>query len=392
MRVLVLGSGGREHTLVWKLAQSPKVDKIFCIPGNAGLCELAECHNLPLSDFDALTDFIRAKGVDFTVVGPEQPLVNGVVDYFQERGFPVFGPNRQAAQLEGSKIFSKKLMAQYGIPTADFREFDQAGEAFDYLDSLPEGPVVVKADGLAAGKGAVVCPNRAAAREAVHHMMNDLIFKDAGSRVVIEEFMTGEEVSIFAITDGKDLITLTPAQDFKRSLDGDLGKNTGGMGSYAPSVYLSPELHQTALDTIIYPTLKALQAEGILYQGVIYAGLMLTPAGPKVIEFNCRFGDPETQVVLPLLQSDLMEIFLAVAEGRLGEIEPSFYDGSAVCVVLASGGYPDFYTTGKTISGLEGLPEEALVFHAGTQKNERGQFITSGGRVMAVGAKQSSLQ
>ena len=391
MRVLVLGGGGREHTLVWKISQSPRVEKVFCIPGNGGISQIAECNSLPLNDFDALSDYVKAKHIDFTVVGPEVPLVEGIVDYFEKENLPIFGPNKAAAQLEGSKIFSKRLMKKYGIPTAAFEEFENKIAAMEYLDSLDEGPIVVKADGLAAGKGAVVCKDIDSAKEAVSMMMTDLIFKEAGSKVVIEEFMTGEEVSIFAITDGKDIITLSPAQDFKRALDGDQGKNTGGMGSYAPSVYLDGVLYEQCLKDILKPTLKALQSEGIIYKGVIYAGLMLTPQGPKVIEFNCRFGDPETQVVLPLLKSDLMDIFLASVEGKIGELKPEFHDGSAVCIVLASGGYPDYYNTGKTIEGLTQIDSDALVFHAGTTVKDGGNLVTSGGRVMSIGALESSL-
>ncbi|MGH1363964.1 MAG: phosphoribosylamine--glycine ligase [Calditrichia bacterium] len=383
MNLLVLGSGGREHALVWKMSQSKHAEKIYCIPGNGGIADMAECHSLPLTDFAGLTDFVRKNEIDMTIVGPEQPLVEGIVDYFEAEGLAIFGPSKQGAQLEGSKTFAKEFMAKHNIPTAEFRAFDQSSDAHDYLNDLSERPVVVKADGLAAGKGVIVCPNIETANQAVDGLMTQKIFKQAGSRVVIEEMMTGEEVSIFVITDGNDYITLSPAQDFKRADENDKGKNTGGMGSYAPTPFLTDDLHKQVVDTIIEPMLGALREDGISYKGVLYVGLMLTEAGPKVVEFNCRFGDPETQVVLTLLQSDLVRIIKAVVDGNLGDIEVTISDEYAVAVVLASGGYPEYYEKGKAISGLNELPAQLTVFHAGTKKVDD-IYMTNGGRVMAV--------
>ncbi|MCB0297904.1 MAG: phosphoribosylamine--glycine ligase [Calditrichaeota bacterium] len=390
--MLIIGGGGREHTLVWKIRQHPEVKQIYCIPGNGGIAALAECPALDAGDFPTLASFVREREIGFTVVGPEQPLVDGIVDYFEAEKLPIFGPNRSAARLEGSKIFSKQLMAKYDIPTAGFAEFDRVEAALKYLSHLPEQPIVVKADGLAAGKGSIVCPNLNSAREAVDALMRQKIFAAAGSKVVIEEFMTGEEVSIFAITDGRDYLTLTPAQDFKRALDGDRGKNTGGMGSYAPTPFLTPQLREAALRTIVEPTFAALQSEGIDYRGVLYFGLMLTSGGPKVIEFNCRFGDPETQVVLPLLDSDLLEILQAVHRRTLGKLRLELKPAHAAAVVLAAGGYPDAYEKGREIRGIPENRDDLMVFHAGTRR-EGGLLLTNGGRVMAVTAlSEASLQ
>lgn len=392
MNILIIGSGGREHALAWKISQNPEVKKLYCIPGNGGIEQIAECSPLGWGDFKTLTAFAIEKEIDFTVVGPEQPLVEGIVDYFRAENLPVFGPNQSAARMEGSKIFAKRLMKKYHIPTAQYEEFENAAAAFAYIDSLPEQPLVVKADGLAAGKGSIVCPDKATARQAVDDMMNKQIFKDAGAKIVIEECITGEEVSIFVITDGKDYLTLTPAQDFKRALDGDRGKNTGGMGSYAPTPFLTGALREQVTRETIEPTLAALQSEGIDYTGVLYCGLMLTPGGPKVIEFNCRFGDPETQVALPLLNADLLEIMQAVHTRSLGKLrlDTKTAAGFAACVVAASGGYPDKYETGKEISGLERLPEGIMVFHAGTRR-KNGNILTSGGRVLGVTAVAPQL-
>ena len=392
MNVLVIGGGAREHAICWKIQQNDDVSKIFCIPGNGGIQQIANCANVPLNDFRHLSRFVWENSIDFTIVGPEQPLVNGIVDHFQEEGFPIFGPTRAAAQLEGSKIFSKRLMQKYGIPTAEFREFDDAVAALAYLNTLPEQPIVVKADGLAAGKGAVVCNDLASAKKAVEDMLTRRVFADAGSRIVIEEFMEGIECSLFVVTDGKDYLTLTPAQDFKRALDGDKGKNTGGMGSYAPTPYLSESLKKQAVKEIVEPTLNALLSEGITYTGVLYCGLMLTKTGPKVVEFNCRFGDPETQVVLPLLDSDLLEMMQAVSRQTLGTYDLRLSSDAAVCVVLASGGYPDAYETGKEITGLDSLQNsDILVFHAGTKRHE-GKLLTAGGRVLSLTARRPTIE
>ncbi len=391
MKVLVIGGGGREHAICWKLRQNPDVKKIYCVPGNGGIAEIAECPPISGNDFRSLSRLVWENSIDFTIVGPEQPLVNGIVDYFREEKFAIFGPNRAAAQMEGSKIFSKKLMEKYDIPTAHFREFSDAKSAAAYLSSLPEQPIVVKADGLAAGKGSIVCPDLLTAHQAVDSLMNQRIFSDAGAKIIIEEFMTGEECSIFVITDGKDYVTLSPAQDFKRALDDDQGKNTGGMGSYAPTPFLTPELRKTAIRTIIEPTLSALQSEGIDYTGVLYCGLMLTPNGPKVIEYNARFGDPETQVVLPLLNNDLLETLMAVHERNLGKLRIDLSDQHSVCVVLASGGYPDAYEKGKEIRGLENLPGDVIAFHAGTRR-KHDKIVTNGGRVLGITAPADTLE
>ncbi len=391
MKVLVLGGGGREHALVWKIHQSPLVDRIYCIPGNAGIAQLAECASVSLSDFAAIELFIRGKQVDFTVVGPEQPLVEGIVDFLEGRGIPVFGPSRKAAQMEGSKIFAKNLMRKYGIPTAHYGAFSDYRKARQYLDGLDDGEVVLKADGLAAGKGSVICADLNEARKVLERMMVDKIFGEAGSQVVIEEFMRGQEASLFVLTDGKDYLTLSPAQDYKRALDGDRGKNTGGMGSYAPTPVLPRTMEQRVIREIVEPTLNALQSEGIIYKGVLYCGLMVTNKGPKVVEFNCRFGDPETQVVLPLLESDLMELLLAVQREELGRQKATFRDGSAVCVIAASGGYPDAYRKGEVITGLEEVDEDVLVFHAGTRRDGE-RIVTDGGRVLGVTATDANLK
>ena len=391
MKVLILGGGGREHALAWKIKQSPLVEQLYCIPGNAGIEQLAECVSLPPGNFNAIELFIREKKVDFTVVGPEQPLVEGIVDFLESKGHPVFGPSREAAQMEGSKIFAKNLMQEYEIPTAHFGAFSDYRQAKEYLEQLEDGAVVLKADGLAAGKGSVICTDLEDARRVLKEMMVDKVFGEAGSQVVIEEFMRGQEASLFVLTDGKDYLTLSPAQDYKRALDGDRGKNTGGMGSYAPTPVLTRTMEQRVIREIVEPTLNALQSRGITYKGVLYCGLMVTNKGPRVVEFNCRFGDPETQVVLPLLESDLIELLLAVQQGELGRYRTSFRDGSAVCVIAASGGYPDAYRKGEVISGLEDVDEDVLVFHAGTRR-EGDRIVTSGGRVLGVTAIDKNLK
>ena len=391
MRALVLGSGGREHALVWKLKQSGALQQIFCIPGNAGIADSAQTYPMALNDFKMISDFIIEKQIDLTIVGPEQPLVEGMVDYLQSLKLVVFGPTKAAAQLEGSKVFAKNFMKKYRIPTAQYEKFSEYDKALKFLKNYKDNKVVIKADGLAAGKGSIVCQNIADAQRAIKEIMNDRIFADAGDQVVVEEFMEGEEASLFVITDGKDYLLLSPAQDFKRALDGDLGKNTGGMGSYAPTPVLSPRLQTRAIKEVVEPVLAGLQSEGIEYRGVLYCGLMLTPEGPKVVEFNCRFGDPETQVVLPLLKSDLLEICQATSRQTLSHIKLSLADQHAVCVVAASGGYPDAYQKGKVISGLDQVEPEIMVFHAGTAR-QAGQYLTSGGRVLGVATVAENLR
>lgn len=394
MRILIIGGGGREHALAWKLAASPRVTEIIAVPGNPGMASLARCVNMKTDDLEALADFAVAEGVDLTVVGPEAPLVAGLTDVFAARGLKVFGPSAAAAQLEGSKAFAKDIMARYSIPTAAYFTTTSSAAAKQYIREQG-APIVVKADGLAAGKGVVVAMTEAEALAAVDMMMEDKAFGDAGSVLVLEEMMVGEEASLLAFCDGKTVKAMVAAQDHKRVFDGDQGPNTGGMGTYAPAPVMTPALVETAVKTVLEPMMAAMAAEGTPYQGCLYAGLMITDVGPRVVEFNARFGDPETQVVLPLLKSDLAEILLACAEGRLDEMNIEWSDGAAVCVVLASGGYPGDYKTGLPITGTEVAEASgAMVFHAGTQLVE-GQLATAGGRVLGVvacGADIASAQ
>ncbi len=388
MNILVIGSGGREHALVWKLCQSPQVKSIFCAPGNAGIEHLAKCVPLKPTDIKGLLKFAKEEKIDLTVVGSEQPLVEGLVDAFEERGFKIFGPSKAAAQLEGSKVFSKKFMLRHYIPTAKYRSFAAAeiNEAKKYINTI-EPPLVVKADGLAAGKGVLICKNRQEAVVALNDIVINKAFGSAGNQIVVEEFLTGEEASLLVLTDGERFVTLASAQDHKCILDGDLGKNTGGMGAYAPAPIVTNELLQRVIHEVIHPTLDGMKQEGIPYRGCLYIGLMMTPDGPRVLEYNCRFGDPETQVVVPLIDGDLAEIFLAIAERRLDSSKVKLHSATAVCVVMASHGYPDEYQIGKQIFGLENIKAEdgVMVFHAGT-KTEGSAIVTSGGRVLGVTA------
>lgn len=391
MRILVIGSGGREHALVWKISRSTHAEKIFCAPGNPGIETLAECVPLAPSDVEGLLKFAGDKRIDLTVVGPEQPLAGGIVDSFAAEGYPIFGPTKAAAQLEWSKAFAKEFMQRHGIPTAAHRTFasHEQKEAEHYLDSVTY-PVVLKADGLAAGKGVVIAEDKPGALEALRGMMERRSFGAAGTVVVVEEFLEGEEASVFAICDGTRYVTLAPAQDHKRACDGDTGKNTGGMGAYAPAPVVTPAMLRTVEQTVIEPTLRGMLAEGKPYKGCLYVGLMVTKTGPKVVEYNCRFGDPETQVVVPLFEGDLVDLLASSAAGR---IEPRKFAsasspaGAAVCVVLASEGYPDAYISGKPIDGLNALSSlsNLLVFHAGTAQRD-GRLVTSGGRVLGVTA------
>ncbi len=384
MRVLVVGGGGREHALVWKLRQSPRVREVYCLPGNAGIARLARCVPGDPEDVRAVADFAQEERVDLTVVGPEAPLVAGLVDELARRGLPACGPTAAAAAIEGSKVFAKELMARHGIPTAAYRVFDDPAAAREYVERLG-GPVVVKAEGLAAGKGVVVAPGPAEAAAAVEEIMVRRAFGEAGRRVVVEEYLEGEEVSVLALTDGERVLTLPSSQDHKRALDGDRGPNTGGMGAYSPAPVLTPDLAQRVEQEILLPAVRALAAEGRPYRGVLYAGLMLTAEGPKVLEFNCRFGDPETQAVLPRLEGDLADALEAAAGGDLRGVSLSWRPDAAVCVVLASEGYPGPYEKGRPISGLEEAEAMAdvLVFHAGTVRRD-GQVVTAGGRVLGV--------
>lgn len=384
MKIIVIGSGGREHTLVWKLAQSKSVEKIYAIPGNPGMKELAECvESISIADNEAITNFAKEKEIDLVVIGPEVPLTNGVVDALFEAGIKAFGPTKAAAELEGSKAFSKNLMKKYGVPTAAYEVFTSAEEAKAYVKKVG-APIVVKADGLAAGKGVIVAQTVEEALEAVSDIMDDKSFGDAGSRVVIEEFMAGEEASMLCFADGETVVPMIASQDHKCIYDGDKGPNTGGMGTYAPAPVITPELRAEVEKTILRPVVEAMKQEGRPYKGCLYAGLMITDKGPKVVEFNARFGDPETQVVLPLLKSDLAEIMLACADGTLKDKHIEWDDGAAVCVVMAAGGYPKDYEKGKEITGTEKATENGnLVIHAGTALKDD-KLVTNGGRVLGI--------
>ncbi len=384
MRILVVGSGGREHALVWKLSQSPDVTQIFCAPGNGGIGQLAECVNISATDIVSLTDFAQSKSIDLTVVGPEAVLTEGIVDAFEKRGLRVFGPNKAAAQLEGSKAFSKNLMKQYNIPTAKYSVFDDAQAAHEYVKQIGV-PVVIKADGLCAGKGTIIAHTLSEAGGAIDLMMADRIFGDAGARILVEELLVGEEASIIAVTDGKTTIPMLTSQDHKRLQDGDQGPNTGGMGAYAPAPVVTDELLKTFMDEIVTPSINALASEGIAFKGVLYTGLMLTQEGPKVLEYNVRFGDPEIQAIVPLLKSDLLALLDDTVEGRLDSCKVEWHNKSCACVVLASKGYPADPEKGVEITGLEQYPADSpvQVFHAGTRKEES-RFLTSGGRVLGV--------
>lgn len=382
MKVLVVGSGGREHAIVWKLAQSPKVTKLYCAPGNGGIAELAECVNIKATDIDAMVRFAAEEDIDLTVVAPDDPLAMGMVNALEKAGKRAFGPTAEAALIEASKSFSKQLMKKYGIPTADFNVFDSEEEAIKYLERS-DYPIVIKADGLALGKGVIIAEDEIQAAEAVRSMMSGGQFGKAGSRVVIEEYMTGPEVSVLCFTDGKTIVPMVSSQDHKRALDNDKGLNTGGMGTFSPSLHYTSEHEKFVKEHILQATVDAMNSEGRPFKGVLYFGLMLTPKGVKVLEYNARFGDPETQVVLPRLQSDLYEIFEAVIDGRLAQTEIKWNDAAAVCVVMASGGYPQSYETGFEITGLP--VKDAIVFHAGT-KLENGKLVTAGGRVLGVTA------
>jgi len=387
MKILVVGGGGREHSLAWKIAQSPLVDQVYCAPGNAGIAQVAECVPIPATDIAALVAFAKQTGIELTVVGPEAPLVAGIVDAFEAEGLRAFGVSRKAAELEGSKVFAKKLMHRHAVPTPTFRVFDEARAAHACVDSMPP-PLVVKADGLAGGKGALVCHTTREAHVAVHTLMEDRAFGSAGDKVVIEECLSGEEVSILALTDGRTIIPMPPVQDHKRVGDGDRGPNTGGMGAYAPAPCVGPALAREIEEKILVRTIHAMNREKRPFSGVLYAGLMLTLGGPQVLEFNVRFGDPEAQPLLMLMKSDLVPVLLATLDRKLDDIALEWHDGAAVCVVLASEGYPGNYPKGRPISGLDAaarLPD-VQVFHAGTALRQN-QVVTDGGRVLGVTAR-----
>lgn len=394
MKILVIGSGGREHAIVRALKKSPRATDIYVLPGNGGISADAVCVPGSTTDVAGAVDFAREIGADFAVVTPDDPLCLGMADALEHIGVPVFGPSKAAAQIEGSKVFAKGLMRKYGIPTAACEVFDDFEAALAYVDAAPL-PIVVKADGLALGKGVTVAQTREEARSAVRAAMCERVFGESGARLVIEEYLEGPEVSVLSFTDGHTLVPMVSSMDHKRALDGDLGPNTGGMGTVAPNPWYTPEIAAECMERIFLPTMRAMNAEGRTFRGCLYFGLMLTKDGPKVIEYNCRFGDPETQVVLPLLDTDLLEIMEATAAGRLAEVDIRWKPGSACCVILASGGYPKAYKKGLPISGLEEngqLPgEPAEVFHAGT-KLESGRYYTNGGRVLGITATASSLE
>jgi len=393
MKVLVIGGGGREHAICWKLAQSPKVKELYCAPGNAGIAEIARCVDIGVMDFEKMTEFAKKEAFDLVVVGPDDPLAAGLVDALEAAGLRAFGPRKSAAILEGSKAFSKDLMKKYGIPTAAYETFDTPEAALEYLETAPV-PVVLKADGLALGKGVLICNTREEAREGVKTLMLDKQFGSAGDRIVVEEFMTGREVSVLSFVDGKTIRIMTSAQDHKRAKDGDQGLNTGGMGTFSPSPFYTPEVDQFCREHIYQPTVDAMAAEGREFKGIIFFGLMLTADGPKVLEYNARFGDPETQVVLPRMKNDIVDVFEACVDGTLDQVELDFEDNAAVCVVLASAGYPEHYEKGYRIEGLEKFKDQDgyYVFHAGSKFDAEGNIVTNGGRVLGVTAKGKDLK
>ncbi|MCX5700667.1 MAG: phosphoribosylamine--glycine ligase [Candidatus Omnitrophica bacterium] len=393
MRILVIGSGGREHALVWKIAQSKLVDKVFCAPGNAGIAKLAECVDIKAEDVSGLLNFAKKEKIDLTIVGPEVALSLGIVDEFIKYKLKIFGPNKKAAQMESSKVFSKQLMKKYNVPTADFKVFDNPEEAKKYIDKIG-APCVVKADGLAAGKGVVVAKSVDEAKQAVVAIMQDMIFGSAGEKIIVEECLEGQEASIIVITDSEEVVVLASAQDHKRINDFDQGPNTGGMGAYSPASIVTPDLFLEILDKIIYRTIDGMVKEGLDYRGVLYAGVMLTNEGPKTLEFNVRFGDPETQAILPRLKSDLTEILIAASEKKISDLKILEWDNrDCVCVVCTAGGYPGKYETGKEIFGLEDLDKmnDVIVFHAGT-KFQANKIVTSAGRVLGVTGLGDSIK
>ena len=392
MKVLVIGSCGRGHAISLKLLESPKFTELWCAPGNGGISAVAHTAPINVMDKEGMVAFAKEKGIEFAVVAPDDPLAAGMADAMEEAGIPAFGPSAKAAQIEASKVFSKNLMKKYGIPTAAYETFEDEDAAIAYLKAQNSYPAVIKADGLALGKGVIIAANEAEAVEAVHEMMSEGKFGDSGRRVVIEEFLTGPEVSVLSFTDGKTVVPMISSKDHKRANDNDEGLNTGGMGTIAPNPFYTPEVAAECMEKIFLPTIDAMNKEGRTFKGCLYFGLMVTPNGPKVIEYNCRFGDPETQVVLPLLKSDLLEVMMAVRDGRLSEVPVEFSDEAAACVVMASGGYPVKYQSGYEISGLDekGQAEGVTVYHAGTKLID-GKFVTAGGRVLGVTATGKTL-
>ena len=392
MKVLIVGSGGREHAIAWSVAKSPKVDKIYCAPGNAGIAEFAECVNIKAMEFDKLVAFAKENAIDLTIIGMDDPLVGGVVDAFESEGLRVFGPRKNAAIIEGSKAFSKDLMKKYKIPTAAYENFTDPDEAIKYLETA-KMPIVLKADGLALGKGVLICNTLEEAKEGVKTLMLDKQFGDAGNEIVIEEFMTGREVSVLAFCDGKTIKCMTSAQDHKRAKDGDQGLNTGGMGTFSPSPFYNDEVEAFCEKYVYQSTIDAMASEGRPFTGILFTGLMITEDGPKVLEYNARFGDPEAQVVLPRMKNDIIDVMEACIDGKFSDVELEFEDNAAVCVVLASDGYPEKYDKGFEIKGLDTFKDKDgyYVFHAGT-KFDGDKIVTNGGRVLGVVAKGENLK
>ena len=393
MKILIVGSGGREHAIAAAAARSPKAEKIYCAPGNAGIAAVAECVPISVKEFDRIASFAKEKAVDLVIVGPDDPLAEGLVDVLEEAGLRAFGPRKNAAILEGSKAFSKDLMKKYHIPTAAYETFEDAKAAEEYLEKA-DYPIVLKADGLALGKGVLICKTKEEALAGVKEIMLDKHFGTAGNRMVVEEFLTGREVSVLSFVDGKTIRIMTSAQDHKRALDGDQGLNTGGMGTFSPSPFYTKEVDEFCRKYIYQPTVDAMAAEGRPFKGIIFFGLMLTPKGPRVLEYNARFGDPEAQVVLPRMKNDILEVMEACIDGTLDKIELEFEDNAAVCVVLASKGYPVSYEKGYSITGLERFDEvsDAFCFHAGTAFDDEGRIVTNGGRVLGITALGRDLK
>ncbi|MDE6875708.1 MAG: phosphoribosylamine--glycine ligase [Lachnospiraceae bacterium] len=393
MKVLIVGSGGREHAIAWKIAKSLRVEKIYCAPGNAGIAQIAECVPIGAMEFEKLADFAKEQEIGLTVIGMDEPLVGGIVDVFEQRGLRVFGPRKDTAVIEGSKVFSKNLMKKYGIPTGAYETFSDAGAAVKYLETS-KYPIVVKADGLALGKGALICNNFEEARDAVRTLMLDKQFGASGDQVVIEEFLTGREVSVLCFCDGTTIKTMTSAQDHKRAKDGDEGLNTGGMGTFSPTPFYTKEVDEFCKKYVYQPTMDAMKKEGRDFKGILFVGLILTPDGPRVLEYNARFGDPETQVVLPRMKNDIVEVFEACIDGKLDTIDLQFEDNAAVCVILASGGYPEKYEKGFGITGLSAFDgkEDYFCFHAGSKFGADGKIVTNGGRVLGVTALGKDLK
>ncbi|MBP7175499.1 MAG: phosphoribosylamine--glycine ligase [Thermoclostridium sp.] len=389
MNILVVGSGGREHAIVWKLSQSPRVKKIYCAPGNGGIADIAQCLPVNALDIDGMVNAAKEKKIDLVMVAPDDPLAKGMVNAMADAGIRVFGPTREAALIESSKVFSKNLMKKYGIPTAEYAIFDDSSEALKCLANR-KYPLVIKADGLALGKGVIICQNQQEAQKAIINMMENDQFGESGKQVVVEEFLTGPEVTILAFTDGKTIVPMVSSQDHKRAYDGDQGLNTGGMGTFSPSRVYTADIAQTCMEKIFIPSINAMNNEGRTFKGILYFGLMLTENGPMLIEYNARFGDPEAQVILPLLKTDLVDIFDAIIDGELDKVNIEWSEQACVCVIMASGGYPERYRTGYKIEGLD-KASDVIVFHAGTKK-ENGQYYTNGGRVLGVTAIDETME